>query len=67
MISAKANLMLLRTKLHGKTYEFPETGDFDTPFTTNVQGYSTTKIAKGLEDSFLFPSIFLSDLRALCV
>lgn len=57
--------MLLRTKLHGKTYEFPETGGFDTPFATNAQGYSTTEITKGLEDSFLFPSFFLSELRAL--
>ena len=34
--------MILRTKLHGKTYEFPETGGFDTPFATTAQGYSTT-------------------------
>ena len=34
--------MLLRTKLRGKTYEFSETGGFDTPFATTAQGYSTT-------------------------
>jgi hypothetical protein len=39
--------MLLRTKLHGKTYEFPNTGGFDTPFASFdklriASGYSTT-------------------------
>jgi len=55
--------MLLRTKLHGKTYEFPETGGFDTPFAI-ASGYSTTEITKGLEDSFafLFPSCPLCPL-----
>jgi|GEM_PF-5856739 len=50
--------MLLRTKLHGKTYEFPETGGLDTPLAKTAQGYSTTNIIKGLEDSFVFPSFF---------
>jgi len=60
--SSFGETMLLRTKLHGKTYEFPETGGFDTPFATThfdrlsaaAQGYSTTEITKRLEDSFVF-------------
>jgi hypothetical protein len=50
--------MLLRTKLHGKTYELLETGGLDTPFATNAQGYSTTDLTSGREDSFIFPSLF---------
>ena len=46
--------MLLRTKLHGKTHELLEIGGLDTP--RLARGYSTTDIAKGLEDSFVFPS-----------
>jgi len=34
--------MCLRIKLHGKTYDFPETGGFDTPFAKTAQDYSTT-------------------------
>ena len=55
--------MLLRTKLHGKTYEFPETGGFDTPFATNAQGYSTTEV-KMILSSFLLSSLF-TPLRSL--
>jgi hypothetical protein len=40
--------MLLRTKLHGKTYEFLETGGFDTPFAIPAQGYSTTAVKMNL-------------------
>ena len=49
--------MLLRTKLHGKTYELLETGGFDTSFAKTAQSYSTTEV-KMILSSFLLSSLF---------
>jgi len=57
--------MLLRTKLHGKTHEFLETGGFDTPFATKRSGLLNHR-AKMILSSFVL-SLFLSVLRVFAV
>jgi hypothetical protein len=47
--------MFLRTKLRGKTYEFPDICGFDTPFAM-ATGYSTTEVKMILSSFFSFYS-----------